>query len=779
MKKTLLTLALAAGTLSLLATFTGVPGIASNDARSQEGNLRTATESVTTSFDFVNENYGLDRLSGNTTVYIAEGTTISYEGVTIKFTNSSSNPSNESGSRLWDKDGIRMYKGGTLVITAEGMITGVSMKSGSNSSFKIEGEGGSSSTNGSWTGETEEVIISYTPTSSQKSIQTLAITYQKNTEDTRENADLSFDKVAYSTPLSASTFQATLNNPHNLPVTYESSNTDVATVGDNGLVTLKTAGKTTITATTEGNDSYKPGSAMYDLEVMATVSNAAEFINTSGDVIADFTSYITYTNGRNTYILDEEGNAMLIYGTVDNAEKGRVLNPGWVAHYSPYNGLDEVVPMGPIVASDETRDVVYEVVEPSFLVAENMNKVVTVKNVEFADATPATSTNYTGICGGKDLIFRNNFKIESVEAGNYDVDVTIAVYNTAIQLYPIAYRKVAEAPVATYNGEEVEDGGEISVSGLTQSVEVTFTCAEGSEGTIMYIFTPEGGQPSEAKEVPADGVVSFTESGVVTYYVVTDQNQSEAKTIVITFAEKDNVIATATYKDEVIENESEVLTEAGELEAVITFTATPEDATIYYNFVPNDAEDEDNWQTVGEDGTVLFIEGGTISFYAETENGRSETTVFTLVFLPRPIDGPLHIAAYYNDEILGNGATVLLPSSGEGIQVRFECDNQNATLYYNFTAAGESNKYVYKPVPEDGVVTFTDLGTVNYYAATADFSCGAYSFTIEKSVGVDTINAADSNAVFYDLQGRRVNGTLQSGIYVMILDGKATKIIVR
>lgn len=781
MKKTLLTLALAAGTLSLLATFTGVPGVASNEALSQGGNLRTATEPVTTTFDFANNEYGLERLSGNTTDYIDEGQTINYEGVTLKFTNKNSNPSNESGSRLWS-GGIRMYNGGTIVVTAEGKITEMSVTTNSSSSFTVEGEGGTSTTSGSvitWTGETEELIISYTLTSSNKTVSAIAVTYQKNTDDTRENADLSFDKVAYSVPLTAGTFQATLNNPNNLPVTYESSDTDVATVDDNGVVTLKTAGKTTITASTEGNDSYKPGSAMYDLDVMTAVSNAAEFINTTGNVIADFTSYITYTNGRNTYILDEEGNAMLIYGDVENAEKGRVINPGWIARYSPYNGLDEVVPAETVATSDETCDVVYEVVEPSYLVTENMNKVVTVNNVEFTAATPAAVSNFTGTSEGTDIAFRNNFKLASVEAGNYDVDLVIAVYRDAIQVYPVAYRKVAEAPIASYNGEEIEDGGEISVSGLTKSVDVTFTCAEGSEGTIMYIFTPEGGNPSAVQEVPADGVVSFTESGVVTYYVVTADNQSEAKTIVITFAEKDAVTVTASYNDEVIVNESEVLTEAGALEAVITFSVEPEDAVIYYNYVPNDAEDEGNWQTVGEDGKVTFIEGGTISFYAQTENGVSETTVFTLVFLPRPVDAPLHIAAYYNDEILANDAVVTLPGTGEGVTVRFECDNQNATLYYNFTAEGETNKYVYKPVPEDGVVTFTELGTVNYYAATAEFACGAYTFTIEKSVGVDSINAADAKAVFYDLQGRRVNGTLKSGIYVMIQDGKATKVIVR
>ena len=64
------------------------------------------------------------------------------------------------------------------------------------------------------------------------------------------------------------TFTApTLNNPSQVAVTYSSSNTEVATIGTDGAVTLKGPGKTTITATFAGNDNYASATASYELTV--------------------------------------------------------------------------------------------------------------------------------------------------------------------------------------------------------------------------------------------------------------------------------------------------------------------------------------------------------------------------------------------------------------------------------------------------------------------------------------------------------------------------------
>lgn len=64
-----------------------------------------------------------------------------------------------------------------------------------------------------------------------------------------------------------------LENPNNLSITYSSSSPYVATVDANGKVTLKSWGKTTITASYPGNDQYKPATTSYELNVINSEPN--------------------------------------------------------------------------------------------------------------------------------------------------------------------------------------------------------------------------------------------------------------------------------------------------------------------------------------------------------------------------------------------------------------------------------------------------------------------------------------------------------------------------
>ena len=60
----------------------------------------------------------------------------------------------------------------------------------------------------------------------------------------------------------------TLTNPNNLDVSFASSNEQVATINENGAVSLIAAGETTIEASFQGNDEYSAGSASYTLTVV-------------------------------------------------------------------------------------------------------------------------------------------------------------------------------------------------------------------------------------------------------------------------------------------------------------------------------------------------------------------------------------------------------------------------------------------------------------------------------------------------------------------------------
>ena len=90
----------------------------------------------------------------------------------------------------------------------------------------------------------------------------------------KASAELSFTPATASVELGGEFTAPTLNNPHELTVTYSSSNGDVATVvASTGYVSILAIGETTITATFAGNDEYEEGFASYTLTV--TDPNAA------------------------------------------------------------------------------------------------------------------------------------------------------------------------------------------------------------------------------------------------------------------------------------------------------------------------------------------------------------------------------------------------------------------------------------------------------------------------------------------------------------------------
>lgn len=84
----------------------------------------------------------------------------------------------------------------------------------------------------------------------------------------KEDAELSYSVSTFTATIGEDVEFPVLNNPNELEgITYSSSREDVATVDENGTVTLVSAGQTTIKAAFAGNDSYNAGDASYMLVV--------------------------------------------------------------------------------------------------------------------------------------------------------------------------------------------------------------------------------------------------------------------------------------------------------------------------------------------------------------------------------------------------------------------------------------------------------------------------------------------------------------------------------
>ncbi len=86
-------------------------------------------------------------------------------------------------------------------------------------------------------------------------------------EDTRKEAGISFAEAAVTKEIVEAYEGQALTNPNNLPVVWTSSNEKVATVDEQGKVTVLAVGETTITAKFTGNEEYKAATVSYTLKI--------------------------------------------------------------------------------------------------------------------------------------------------------------------------------------------------------------------------------------------------------------------------------------------------------------------------------------------------------------------------------------------------------------------------------------------------------------------------------------------------------------------------------
>ncbi len=168
--------------------------------------------------------------------------------------------------RWWKNDGtLRLYNPSTLTFKAPaGKVINAITITGAQGFSCEEGVGEIQS--GKWEGAAAEVVLSTNSTSSQN-IKTITVTYI--------NSNILNPALAYSTDAVEITqgdeWEApTLTYAEELDpslITYTSTNTNVATVDADGVVTVRGIGTTTIKATVAASDEVLASSASYTLTV--------------------------------------------------------------------------------------------------------------------------------------------------------------------------------------------------------------------------------------------------------------------------------------------------------------------------------------------------------------------------------------------------------------------------------------------------------------------------------------------------------------------------------
>lgn len=391
---------------------------------------------------YYNTGNGIRLYGGNTmTISVAEG----YELTSVVLNTSTGSNAINSGTTV--TNGTITIDGGTTTLTANANVSSMTMTEGGTSGHA----------------RIQSIVVNYTAVAGDK-----------------ELAGLQFPESSYTAILGQAFTAPTLTKATNAAVSYTSSNPEVAAVNaTTGEVTLVAAGTTTIKAEAPENDTYTAGSAQYTLTVVKGYNTLAEYLaacgnkNDEGYINCPLT--VTFTNGANTYVIDDAGTAALIFKYDLGYEVGNIIPAGWAAKTDVYYGLVELVPVGTMPASTENSGVTYN--EVTSIDDTMMNQIVVLKNVNFAAETPATAASFTGTVGETEYTFYNKFTIASTAAGIYDVKVAVSTRN-GLQLYPIEYQQaVSEVPVIS--ASDLNEDNEFASTST-----VTITAAEGA--TIYY-----------------------------------------------------------------------------------------------------------------------------------------------------------------------------------------------------------------------------------------------------------------------------------------------------
>ena len=463
----------------------------------------------------------------------------------------------------------------------------------------------------------------------------------------------------------------TLGNASN--VTYSSSKTTVATIDENGTVTIVGAGETVISAIFAGNNSYAPSTVTYTLTVTdsrdkvatPTFNPAAGAVDAGTEVTistetAGATIYYT-TDGSAPTTASTQGNTV----TIDAAKtvKAIAVKENYVdsdVAIAEYTIIPSATTIATILAdntitSNNTKN--YSVAGATVMAVQGKNYVV-------ADETGVILMYYSG-------------SPALVVGSQYDIQGQVKLYNG----------------VHEFNNPTVQSGtGTAPAYGTPEEMTVASLTAYASAPLTMYAKV--------YVTAPASGYVCSDGTNSVNVYDGTGTfAQFYSKPIIVTgyligyYNGKINIIATAIEQDVVsylsVSPEA-LLWAAGEYGSSVAKTITvsiDEDASGY-----TVSEGNSDW-TVSDD------ENGTITVYpnaANTSSTEDKTLTLTITHNDATIVKTVScsqskVVSGTTEEITGtftlaDGALTLTSSSGVTIQQIKVSGSTNVNGSYNTTS---------------------------------------------------------------------------------------------
>ncbi|MDE6234119.1 MAG: Ig-like domain-containing protein [Muribaculaceae bacterium] len=509
--------------------------------------------------------YGIARQTANSPTALPDPTTVSDGGVDITFTAGGNGGWALAVNKMITNSGMQLLTSGAnheLTITAGGGLISKAVVT-LNKAMEITVNGETQTiASYTWEGASTSVAFDFGTPATLTYVKTVDVTYAAASGD-KQLPGLAFSESSVKAFMGQTFAAPTFSNPNNLPITWTSSKTDVATVDANGNVTLAGGGTTTIMAFTEGNDAYASGYVTYTLTVVPEATNAAQLAtvapNKGDEVTINFPITIVYSfpDLSRLWGIDPEGNPISLSFTFakNTYGAGKVIPAGWVATNSDNSGDVTFKGEVPAVNTGAAQDITYS--EVKAISPADANKVVWLENVDFTAAgTPGVGETFNVEANGNPVRVTNYFSIEEQAAGYYNtlgVVIRRVSSTTGVEsviFYPIEYKEVA-APAPMVEKNEILDLTKIK--GATSSVQPISTpfTVPGKEITLTLTET-EGADQYSTRGIQLRPVKAYSTAGTSTFLV--SAKDREISKIVMSCGQLESCTAAGTAMTETYDN---------------------------------------------------------------------------------------------------------------------------------------------------------------------------------------------------------------------------------
>ena len=457
--------------------------------------------------------------------------------------------------------------------TANGVSATVDVTVGGNAFGGDPKSLSSSATDYTFTGSASgEIIVTVTkPEKVAKAlyVKSITVTYGSGSTVTKIETSLSISgnstevTMGESVATPTATVTSATGDPISASVKWSSSATDVATINEStGEIELKKAGKTTITATFEGDDTYEGSSANYELTVNAAAAEIPTYTSiealqknvTSTETPIKFTFNnikVTAVKGKNAYITDGTYGA-LVYTDGHGLNAGDIINGTIETTLVLFRGQTEITR---VKASDENLAITSGTVTPvektlSEITAANQSLLVTLKGLTYNESEQTFSY------GSNSIKYYKNFTDDpTLEDGKvYDVTGVVIVYNTTIEISPLKTDDVVEVVSASQEAPLSQwVSGSENISSLFVLVDESVSANFETNSTGAKSFESSN---TDVATVDESGKITLTgTAGVAVITAATEENSefftSSAKLTIIVAAQEaeDGVFDFALFND--------------------------------------------------------------------------------------------------------------------------------------------------------------------------------------------------------------------------------------